>query len=129
MKVLVKDETFAGKILNEISLEFKTEKVTVSEIISERVTQEVENYNKKATGIFNGLVEPSDSEKTINGYKLKDRKVIDAEKQVYTALDAFQKNGFFLLIDNNQSENLDQVVELNKSTTISFIKLTPLVGG
>jgi hypothetical protein len=129
MLLTIKDETFAGKILQEIALEFATDSVSVKEIITERVLQEVENYNQKLPQYFNGLIEPTDAEKTINGYKLKPKKVIDGEKQAYIALDAFQKNGFFVLIDNLQADNLEQIVQLKKDTNISFIKLTPLVGG
>ena len=62
-------------------------------------------------------------------FELKDKKKVDAEKQYLVALDAFQKNGFFILIDNIQSESLEQMVVINKNTNISFLKLTPLVGG
>lgn len=129
MTITIKDETFSGKVLQEINLEFATDFVTVQDIITGRVIKEVENYNSKLPAYFNGLIEPSDAEKTLNGYKLKSKKIIDAEKQVYVALDAFQRNVFFVLIDNQQSESLEQMVELRKNTTISFIKLTPLVGG
>jgi hypothetical protein len=129
MVLIVKDETFAGKILREISLEFKSEMVSVREIITERVLQEVEIYNHKLPEYFNGLIEPTEAEKTLNGYKLKPKKLIDGEKQVYTALDAFQKNGFFMLVDSIQAESLEQMLELKPNTQISFIKLTPLVGG
>lgn len=71
MVITIKDETLAGKLIREIDLEFATEQVTVKDIISERVLREVEDYNKKLPAFFNGLVEPSDAEKTINGYKLK----------------------------------------------------------
>lgn len=129
MTITIKDETFSGKLLQEIQLHFKSATVSVSELIASRVRKEVENYNNKLPEYFNGLVEPTDAEKTLNGYKLKNRKHIDAEKQVYVALDAFQKNGFFVLIDNQQSESLEQQVTLSNNTAISFIKLTPLVGG
>lgn len=129
MIVTIKDETFAGKVLHELNLEFATQTVTVKDIITERVLQEVENYNNKLPEYFKGLIQPSAAEKTLNGYKLKTRKKIDGEKQVYTALDAFQKNGFFVLIDNLQSDNLTQKVELSQDTSISFVQLTPLVGG
>jgi hypothetical protein len=129
MVITVKDETFAGKILREIELEFSAEWVTVREIISERVQQEVEKYNSKQPDFFQGLVVPSDAEETLNGFKLNGRKLIDAEKQVYTALDAFQRNSFFVLVDNVQAETLEQKVQLQADTTVSFIKLTPLVGG
>jgi len=129
MIITIKDETFAGKILSELTLEFESEYVSLKDIITQRVMQEVENYNRKLPEYYNGLVEPTESEKTLNGFKLKPKKQIDAEQQVYTAVDAFQKNGFFVLIDSIQSESLEQMVALKSNTTISFIKLTPLVGG
>lgn len=125
----VRDENFAGKVLQEVLIGFNSETVTVKEIIEARVRQEVAAYNERMSGMYNGLVEPGDAEKTINGYKLRARKPIDAEKQVYVALDAFQKNGFFVLVDTHQSTSLDQQVRLDSNTTISFVKLTPLVGG
>ncbi len=129
MTITIKDETFAGKILNEITLKFNSELVTVKDIIELRVIQEVENYNSKQTGYFNGLIEPTDAEKTINGFKLKPKKIIDAEQQVYVALESFMKNGYFVLVDNIQSEDLEQQVLLSSTTAVSFVKLTPLIGG
>ena len=129
MTIAIKDENFSGSIIHEINLDFQQENVTVRDIITQRVIHEVDNYNQKLPAYFNGLVEPSDAEKTINGFKLTTRKMIDAEKQVYVALDAFTKNGYFLLIDTVQSESLEQEVFLKSTTSISFIKLTPLVGG
>jgi hypothetical protein len=129
MLVLIKDELFTGKLTNELAIDFQVEIVSIQEIITQRVIAEVENYNLKLPEYFHGLVEPLDSEKTLHGYKLKKKQLIDEEKQVYVALDAFQKNGFFILIDNIQAENLDQQVLLKPTTSISFVKLTPLVGG
>jgi 23S rRNA pseudoU1915 N3-methylase RlmH len=129
MKILIKDELLSGKSVNEMELDFSSETVTVKDVISARVKKEVEDYNKRLPEYFNGLVEPLDAEKTLNGYKLKAKKVIDAEKQIYIALDAFQKNGFFVLIDHQQADLLDEQIVLKATTTISFVKLTPLVGG
>jgi len=129
MIIAIKDETFAGTILGEIELEFRTELVTVREIIETRVTLEVEQYNQKRPEFFSGLVDPTDAERTLNGTKLKNKRLVDAEKQVYAALDAFQRNGFFMLVDDHQAESLEQEVRLAKGTRISFVKLTPLVGG
>jgi hypothetical protein len=129
MVITIKDETFSGKVLNELNLNFKSESTTVRVIIEQRVCEEVKKYNQKLTGFFNGLIAPTDAEKTLNGYKLKHKKNVDAEKQIYIALDAFLKNGYFVLIDNLQAESLEQEVQLSKNTTISFVKLTPLIGG
>ena len=129
MLLKIKDETFAGDVLNEIELEIAGQEMAVKDIIEMRVEREVENYNQRTDKFFNGLVVPTDAEKTLNGYKMKRNAKIDAEKQVYLALAAFQKNGYFVLIDDVQSETLDQVVKIGENTKISFIKLTPLIGG
>lgn len=129
MLISIADTSFTGKIVQEIELEFASEWVSVEEIITARVTKEVETYNQKQSEYFHGLVIPSEAEQTLNGYKLKGKKYIDAEKQVYVALNAFQNNGYFVLIDDVQSESLTQKVQLKADTKINFIKLTPLVGG
>ena len=129
MIITIKDESFSGQVIHELSLDMQSESTTVREIISARVREEVRLYNERLPEYFKGLVKPSEAEQSINGYKLKRPKPIDSEKQVYIALDAFQKNGFFVLIDTLQSESLDQQVMLHENTEISFIKLTPLVGG
>ena len=125
----IKDETAGSKTTNEINVSFASELTTVKEIITARVTAEVDQYNNKMPEYFKGLIEPGDAERTLNGFKLKEKRKVDAEKQCLIALDAFQKNGFFLLVDNIQSESLEQMVVINTNTNISFVKLTPLVGG
>ena len=132
MVVTIKDETGTGKEIAQMLVSFKKQKVTVEEIICQRVWQEVEAFNQRSNEIlFRGLVTPSEAEQTLNGVKPKvgAKKWIDPEKQVYVALDAFKKNGFFVIVDDEQVEHLDQKIELKEHTNISFIKLTPLVGG
>ena len=129
LTVKVKDETAGGKTYNEVDITLNSEIVTVKEIITARIYSEVKAYNKKLPEYFNGLVQPTDAEKTLNGYKVKGKKKVDAEKQAYTALEAFKKNAYFLLIDNIQAESLEQMIVITGNTNISFIKLTPLVGG
>jgi hypothetical protein len=125
----IRDTTGAGKIINEIDVWLKSSRVTVKDIIEARVIAEVEKYNAQLPEYFHGLVQPTDAERTINGYKMKERKKVDPEKQVYIALNAFTKNGFFLLIDKFQVESLEQEIDISSATQVNFIKLTPLVGG
>lgn len=123
------DETALGKVLNRLLLEVQQEAITIANLIRLRVTQEVNDYNHRATEHFNGLVQPTNTEQTLNGYELRQRRKLDADKQVATALQAFEQNGFFILVDNRQVETLDEEILLTETTSVSFIKLTPLVGG
>ncbi len=55
--------------------------------------------------------------------------MIDAEEQVQIALEAFEHNGFFLLLDNRQVTSAHERIVVTEDSVISFVKLVPLVGG
>jgi hypothetical protein len=129
MEIAIKDETYSGKKFDVMSLIFNTQLVTLREVITQRVLQEVAIYNQKLSGVFNGLVQPIDAEKLLDGYKLKSSKPIDAQKQVAVAIEAFSSNRYFILVDDQQHDNLDDEIVVADTTSISFVKLTPLVGG
>jgi hypothetical protein len=98
-------------------------------LIRARIYQEVQDYNQKQPEYFRGLVEPTDAERVLNGYKLKDKRKIDWEQQFRRATEAFERNGFFVLVGNKQAETLDQEFEVKVDTEVSFVRLMPLVGG
>ena len=127
--IIIKDETVGGDVQNEFVLNFMDGHVTVADIIRERVTQEVDAYNRRIDDRFFGLVQPNDTEASLNGYKFRKKRKVDAGKQIETALKAFQQNAFFMLIDDVQAENLDDLITLKPDMSVSFVKLTPLVGG
>jgi hypothetical protein len=127
--VRVRDEATSGKETNELSLEFLTEVVTARELIRGRVYQEVTEYNASLSGPFRGLVQPTDAERTLNGFRMPARRRIDWQQQYERALKAFESNGFVLLVGDRQIERLDEEVELRPGTEVTFLKLVPLVGG
>jgi hypothetical protein len=125
----IRDESTSGQKINTFTLECLTERMTVRELIRARIYQEVQDFNLEEPGYFNGLVEPAQAEKALNGYRLRQPRKIDWQDQYEKALDAFSRNGFFILIDDKQAESLDQEFEVKANTEVSFIKLVPLVGG
>ena len=135
----VRDETATGGVVHEFPLEFPTERITVRELIRERVYQEVQDYNRRAAAesaddTFRGLVQPTGAEQLLNGtrhagYRLRKRREIDWKDQFEKACDAFERNGFFILIDDKQAESLEQQFTIGATSTVSFVKLVPLVGG
>lgn len=133
----IRDETLAGSVMHELMLTFDAETITVEELIASRIRAEVERhqnhladklaqYKDKVAVYKNHLVLPSDLENRINDKKAKP---IDVQKQIDTALKAFESNGFLLLVDDEQVDDLTQKVQVSDNTTVSFIKMTPLVGG
>ena len=131
IQLTVRDETSFGNINNELVLEFFTRRITVRTLIRERVRQEVERFNAEKADVFNGLVQPTNTEKTLNGFRFRqnNRKDIDWETQADNAEDAFLSNGFILLVDDKQRMDLDETLELLPTSTVTFFKLVQLVGG
>lgn len=103
--------------------------LTVRELLRLRVWQEVENYNQKQGETFTGLVQPGEAERTLNGYKMRRPRSIDAQAQYERVQQAFEQNGFIVLIGEKQVESLDETIELEQTNEVTFIKLVPLVGG
>lgn len=130
--LIIRDETATGEPLHEFPIEFSSERITVRDLIRERVYQEVSEYNfrsRREGGMFRGLVQPTDAERTLNGFRVPKNRDIDWEAQFDRALDAFGRNGFFILVDDRQVDALDETIMIRPGTQVSFVKLTPLVGG
>ena len=110
-------------------LDFLTERITVRELIRSRVYQEVKDYNTKRTEYFHGLVQPTEAEQTLNGFRMRKPRQIDWEKQFDRAIAAFQGNGFIILVDDEQVTELEEEIAITPDATVTFLKLVPLVGG
>jgi hypothetical protein len=127
--VIVVDETTSGECAEAWELAVQEERLTLRELVCRRVREEVARYDAGSAGVFRGLVRPSGAERILDGYRLRERREIDAEEQCRLALEAFGRNGFLVLVGERQVEELDAVVELAEGTRVSFLKLVPLVGG
>lgn len=111
------------------TLNFPTNFISVRELIEARVREEVAHYNDKQPEVFNMLVQPTLAERVLNGFKFKERKKINEREQYEKAIQAFERNGFVVLVDDLQVESLDQIIEIEAKTSVTFLKLVPLVGG
>jgi hypothetical protein len=110
-------------------LEVPEERITVRDLIRARVYREVRDYNLDQPEYFQGLIQPSDAERSLNGFKMRRRRRIDPDKQFELAKRSFYTNGFILLVDDRQVDELDVEIEIRPDTTVTFLKLVPLVGG
>jgi hypothetical protein len=125
----IHDETSSGQKTHSVTLECLTERMTVRELIRARIYQEVQDYNTREPEYFRGLVEPTQAERTLNGYRLRERRKLDWQEQFQRATEAFERNGFFVLVGDRQAEGLDEEFEVKVDTEVSFVKLVSLVGG
>jgi hypothetical protein len=102
---------------------------TARDLIRTRVRQEVERHNEGLTDVFCGLVQPEESERILNGFRMRSKRPLDWEAQFQRACASFEKNGFLLIVDGRQATDLDEPIELRADSDAQFVKLVPLVGG
>jgi hypothetical protein len=127
----ITDETLFGLAQPQfsIALDFPAKQITIRDLIEARIRDEVETYNTEQPEVFNMLVQPALAERVLNGFKFKEKKKVDWRQQYEKAIQAFESNGFIVLVDERQVESLDQIIEIQPQTSVTFLKLTPLVGG
>ena len=114
--VTILDESPSGESFTARRLEIASESITVRELIRRRVREEVEEFNRKQSDVFHGLVQPTETEQVLNGYRLKARRQLSWENQYEKALNAFEKNGFFMIVDGHQMEALEEVIPLRETS-------------
>ena len=127
--ITIRDETRPGRTISELVLPELPDRITLRELLKTRVREEVAKANLDRETAHHMLVQPTDAEVTLNGYRVRKSKTIDWERQAEVAEEAFSRNGFFVIVDDRQVESLDDELELTPETEVRFLKLTPLVGG
>ena len=110
--------------------EFAGPRITLRELIHQRVNCEVEQFNRERPEVFRGLVQPEESEQILNGYRVRFHylRKLDAERQFERAIQAFENQRFLVITAGRQIESVDDEIDLSAGD-VEFIKLVPLVGG
>jgi hypothetical protein len=125
----VYDETTSGDRRAGVTLDLPEPTITARELIRARVFEEVRLHNQTLTPRFQGLIQPTDTERDLNGYRFREPRKLDWHEQARTAVEAFERNGFILLVDERQVERLEEEIRVRPETQVTFLKLMPLVGG
>jgi hypothetical protein len=127
--VTIKDETGAGRVTAAITLDGVDQRITLRDLVRTRVREEVARYNSQPSSRFTGLVMPQGAEPGPGGFRMAAARPIDWEQQAGKAIEAFGRNGFFVLVGDRQVTDLDEELELAADSDIRFVRLVQLVGG
>ena len=77
MRVTITDATGSGRETARMLLDDVPNPVLLRDLIRHRVREEVARFNASPGPHFNGLVQPTDSESTLNGYALRRPRWLD----------------------------------------------------
>jgi hypothetical protein len=134
----VTDE-YSGNVAPWGRLNFTLPRISVRELIHERVRLEVERLGELGSA-DPATVDLTAIEKRLNdaartpitSFILDDESTLDrssARKQTSIAEKAFREGRYFVLLDDSQAESLDEMIDLARTTEVTFLLLTPLKGG
>ncbi|MET7864643.1 hypothetical protein [Micromonospora taraxaci] len=126
---IVRDETATGKAIDHWPLTGLPDRISARELVRLRVREEVARFNAHQPQHFRGLIQPTDTEATLNGYRVAHGRRLDWEQQADAACAAFERNGFVLLVGDRQIEDLDDEIDLTTDPDVAFVRLVALVGG
>jgi len=118
-EVLVRDETMAGRAIDEWILPDLPDEITARELLRLRVREEVARFHAAAGAVFRGLTD----------FTVRRGERLDWTAQADAACAAFTRNGFVMIVGRHQVDDLDQLIDLRGDPTVAFIRLVPLVGG
>jgi hypothetical protein len=131
--VTVRDEPGSGRVAGTLTLDGIDERVTLRDLVRARVRAEVARCNAElgtsGGGTFSGLVMPDGAVPAAQGFRMPAPRPVDWERQADQAVEAFGRNGFFVLVGDRQVTDLDKVLDLSPGTDIRIIRLVQLVGG
>jgi hypothetical protein len=108
------------------------ERLTIRELIRERVYQEVDDFNRKVRegndARFKGLVRPAHAEAVLNATG-SGRREVDWKAQFEQATRAFLDRRVLVLVGERQATELEEPFDVTPGLEVAFLRLVPLVGG
>jgi hypothetical protein len=129
-----------------LTLNLLEERLTIAELIQRAVEEGVREEAVKRAQKMPGIFAPAEAKQ--RGYlteeeiaaqqqqgkiaspdQLSGLSTSDAQTQVKKALRAFQVGTYIVLIDNKRVKTLDEEITFSPTTSIQFLRLTPLIGG
>ena len=127
--VVVRDESSTGRATGSVQLAGLSPAITLRDLIRTRVREEVARYNAQPGERFAGLVMPEGAQPDRAGFVTGAPRRVDWVRQADRAIEAFGRNGFFVLVEDRQVDDLDAELALSADSDIRFVRLVALVGG
>ncbi len=118
-------------------------KIKLKDLIKEIVQNEVNEFQKKQkinennqnskNNILNYLSPEEIEDKAQKGKvaigEIKNKKEVNLDEAIDTAILAFEDGIYYVFIDDEKIENIDDLIELKDSSELMFLRLTMLSGG
>ncbi|MEX1162269.1 MAG: hypothetical protein WEB03_01690 [Nitriliruptor sp.] len=126
-ELLVRDVTRAGRELGRASLTDLPASATIGELLSRRIHDEVATYNGSPGPVFVGLVQPADSIRHSDGFRMRSARQLDADAAVLAAREAVAAGMLSFRLGDEVTSDLDRVVDIDGLDELLVVLERPVV--
>ena len=124
--IVIREKSASDAITVVFSASFPFEKISVRDLITEKVKQEITQRQTQSK------ITLTEKERKLNakqGHIEVSGRQLDLDSEIQKALDGFRRNAFFVIIDGEQYTDLERELIWHKKLEVTFLRLIPLVGG
>lgn len=129
---------------SNVVLDLLNESITVAELIQQTVDEQIRDLllNRKLDAeqmqrildrqyLTDADVRRQAAEGVVRSPSAKSVRIpqIDTAEEVRKALRSFDQQTYMIVVDGHQAESLDELLTLKATSKVTFLRLTPLVGG
>ena len=139
ISIQIIDEQFGKARIPAFEIEYPRDTISIEELITRRVKEEVAGINALRSEHGNSLptyrmflagLKSDSAEVILNPDDNRQRsKPVDPVPAIKTAIEAFKRGEYFVILNGLQVNNLSETINLNSQNEAIFLKLTPLAGG
>jgi len=127
-KILLENTLIGEKLSNG-------EDVLLRELITEIVKLEVNKFNDKVENesvlkyLTNDEIKDKEGTGKISAKSIQNSNNVNFDEAIETAILGFEDGLYFVFIDDNKIESINNIINLNEGSVLMFLRLTFLAGG
>jgi hypothetical protein len=126
-ELLMRDVTRAGRELGRRSVTDLPTSLTLGELLELRIRAEVASYNAAPGPVFEGLVQPADSIRHSDGYRMRAPRPLDAEVALLAAKEAVAAGMLAFSVGGERVTDLDEVLAVDDHHEVLAVLERPVV--
>lgn len=126
-EILMRDVTRAGRELGRCQLVELPSPLSLGDLLAARIRTDVARYNQQPGPVFVGLVQPADSIRHSDGFRMRQPRPLDADLAVVAARQAVAAGMLALQLDEQRLTDLDAVLDVDAHDEILAVLERPVV--
>ena len=125
--VRIRDESRAGHPLGGAELSGLPRRASLRQLLHSRIHGEVEAYNDDPGRVFRGFVQPADSVRHSDGFRLREPRPLEAEVMVAAAEAAVARGLVTFRIGDTVTQDLEMLVDVSEVDEVVALFERPVV--